>query len=110
QNNGTEVMKRVVGLPGESIRISRRRRIYINGKEIEPPEGLKFLSYLPFGNLTDGDPVSCSDGYYVLGDDTIDSDDSRFNGPIKRDQLVGRAWLIINPDSRRGFVNPNVIY
>jgi len=44
--------------------------------------------------------------YHVLGDDTRDSQDSRFDGPIPTDQIKARAWLIVWPFSRIGFVNP----
>lgn len=104
--DGRTIMKRVVGLPGEHVRMLRGGRILIDGKEIPPPAELDFLDYFPFGNLTvDKPPAACGDGYFVLGDDSRDSDDSRFNGPVTPDQLIGRAWLIVGPKNRRGFVN-----
>lgn len=104
--DGTQIMKRVIGLPGESVRMLRGGRILIDGREIAPPEELDFLTYFPFGNLTsDKPPAQCGDGYFVLGDYSRDSDDSRFNGPVKPQQLTGRPWLILGPSGRRGFVN-----
>jgi hypothetical protein len=50
--------------------------------------------------------AACGAGYYVLGDCSADSDDSRYNAPVRPDQLIGRAWLILAPGGRRGFVNP----
>ncbi|HYW80072.1 MAG TPA: signal peptidase I [Thermoguttaceae bacterium] len=104
--DGTQIMKRVVGLPGESVRMVRGGRIFIDGREIAPPEQLDFLAYFPFGNLTsDKPPAECGEGYFVLGDYSRDSDDSRFNGPVMPEQVIGRAWLIVGPSGRRGFVN-----
>jgi len=42
----------------------------------------------------------------VLGDDSADSDDSRFNGLVSPGDIIGRAWLILRPIDRFGFVNP----
>jgi signal peptidase I len=106
KSDGTQIMKRVIGLPGEQVQMLRGGRILINGSELAIPEKLGFLKYFPFGNLTEGKPVPCDDGYYVLGDFSRDSDDSRFNGPVSPKSLVGRAWLILAPGGRRGFVNP----
>ena len=105
KDDGTQVMKRVAGLPGEQFGMRRGGRIFIDGKEIHPPEQLAFLKYFPFGNLLDNEAIPCGDGYYVLGDFSRDSDDSRFNGPVRPDQLIGRAWMILAPSSRRRFVN-----
>lgn len=104
-DDGMVVMKRVVGLPGETVQILRGGRIVIDGEPINPPTSLRFLKYLPYGNVVADQTACCGDGFYVLGDDSKDSDDSRFNGPVARQNIIGRAWLIIAPQSRRGFVN-----
>lgn len=98
------VMKRVIGLPGEKVQMLRKGRIFIDGKETPPPPELDFLQYFPYGNLICEKTVDCGAGYYVLGDDSRDSDDSRYNGPVKPQSIVGRAWLILSPGSRRGFI------
>jgi signal peptidase I len=103
RDDGVQLMKRVVGLPGETVQLSQDRRLLINGKPIEMPPGLN-QKHLRFGNLFEGKPIPCDSGYYVLGDDLKDSDDSRFNGPVKPSRLIGRAWLIVSPWSRFGFV------
>ncbi|MGD9649044.1 MAG: S26 family signal peptidase [Pirellulales bacterium] len=54
--------------------------------------------------MTEGKPFACGDGYYVLGDDSKDSDDSRFNGPVPTDDVLGRPWLILWPRDRAGRV------
>ena len=106
QDDGDQIMKRVVGLPGERVEMLRGGKILINGEPLSLPEHLDFLDYFPFGNLTaDKPPFDCGDGYYVLGDFSRDSDDSRFNGSVSPEMIVGRAWLIIGPKDRHGFVN-----
>jgi signal peptidase I len=100
-----QIMKRVVGLPGETIQMLRGGRILLDGQPLERPEYLRQLTYFPFGNLVSEQKASCGDGFYVLGDYSRDSDDSRFNGPIPPEQIIGRAWLIVGPAGRRGFVD-----
>jgi signal peptidase I len=98
-------MKRVAAFPGETVQINREGQLVIDGQIMKLPPSLH-LKYLGFGNVIAGNSFVCTDGYYVLGDDTKDSDDSRFNGPVTSDRIVGRAWLIIKPWSRIGSVNP----
>jgi signal peptidase I len=101
--DGVPVAKRIVGLPGEKISM-KENQLFINGLRIRPPQKLAFLKYYPFGNLTAGREVSCGEGYYVLGDDSRDSYDSRFLGPVRREEFRGRVWCILWPFARAGFV------
>jgi signal peptidase I len=103
-SEGTPVAKRIVGLPGEKISI-KGNGICINGIEIQPPRWLQSLRYYPIGNLARGREVDCGKNYFVLGDDSQDSYDSRFLGPVTSAQLRGRAWCILWPLGRAGFVN-----
>jgi signal peptidase I len=102
-DSGEKRMKRVAGLPGENVQMIRPGELLVNGQPVECPASLDH-KYLRFGNLTDGKPVPCGDGYYVLGDDLKDSDDSRFNGPVPAKRIFGRAWLIVWPTTRFGRV------
>lgn len=102
-NDGMQIMKRVVGLPGETVRVADGGKLLIDDEPHNMPTSVD-AKYLPYGNLTDGASVACGDGYYVLGDFTRDSDDSRFNGPVDPQQIKGRAWLIVGPSSRFGWV------
>jgi signal peptidase I len=102
-----QVMKRVVGLPGETVRLDdKTQTIFINGAPVPRPASLRGIRYLAYGNLTGGKTTSTGDGYYVLGDFSMDSQDSRWTGPVKRSQIRARPWLIVWPISRIGFVNP----
>jgi len=99
------VMKRVVGLPGEAVAL-RRGRAVVDGWALRPPPSLHYLNYLAYGNCTRGRTTSCGDGYFVLGDHSIDSQDSRFEGPLPPDRIMGRAWLVIWPLTSVRFVGP----
>jgi len=93
-----DLVKRVVGLPGETIE-GRDGRILIEGKALEE-------SYLPDGveSTTFGPVVVPDDSYYLLGDNRQASKDSTYFGPIERDQLIGRAFLRFWPLNHLGFL------
>ncbi len=105
QQNISDLVKRVIGLPGETIS-SVNGEIYINGKPLKEPwlqPGVKSLpgpNPVPF-NLDK--PYKIPPGeYYVMGDNRTDSEDSRWFGPIPRSIIVGRAFVRIWPLSHIG--------
>jgi len=86
-------IKRIIGLPGETIEI---RNGMVVVKNSEHAAGFTLVEpYLPsniatFGNIT---VTLDEDHYYVLGDNRLASSDSRFFGPITRESIVGRVVL-----------------
>lgn len=102
--DGYEVSKRVVGLPGEAVQLINGK-LLIDGREMPVPRELSFLHYYAYGpHLHNSRAAPCGDGYFVLGDDSKDSLDSRYTGPISRVQITGRAWLRVWPARRIGWV------
>ena len=88
------LIKRVIGLPGEKIKISNGM-IYVNG---EPLQGDKYVrTYYDYGFYGEGEKTVPEDSYFVLGDNSINSDDSRFWGYVPRKNVLGRAFLIYWP-------------
>ncbi|HOX05816.1 MAG TPA: signal peptidase I [Planctomycetota bacterium] len=104
-DDGLQVMKRVAGLPGERVGI-REDRVVVDGAEPPRPERLARLRHYAYGSLHKGAEAACGDGYFVLGDNTADSLDSRYEGPVRPDSVVGRAWLVVWPPEKAGFVGP----
>ena len=105
-DEGNIVMKRVVGLPGETLCL-RDGRVSIDGSAVPAPAGLNFIYYYTYGPyLHNGKMASCGDGYFLLGDDSRDSFDSRYIGPVPAARINARPWLIVWPFSRFGRVNP----
>jgi signal peptidase I len=92
----TEFIKRVVGLPGETLEI-RDNRVLIDDVVIEEP-------YLgPAVEMADFGPVTVPEGeLFVMGDNRASSRDSRFFGSIPVDDVVGRAFARMWPPSRLG--------
>jgi signal peptidase I len=100
----SDLVKRVIGLPGETIS-ARNGHVYIDGKLLHEP-------WLPPGPQSDtgplpGDPhqqfnmpgpVKIPAGeYYVMGDNRQNSEDSRYFGPISKSLIVGRAVAVAWP-------------
>jgi len=116
---GMQVMKRVVGLPGENVsmqveldadgkptRGTEASAILIDGERVERPESIEDIRYFALGKLHHTRSVDAGGGYVVLGDDSRDSWDSRWEPPVEDKDVIGRAWVRIWPPSRIGFVNP----
>ena len=95
------IIKRVIGLPGEEIQFIDSR-IYINGEEIEDKyhKG-SFESGAASQTIKIGE-----DEYFVMGDNRNLSQDSRFEyvGNVKREDIIGRAWIIISPFNKIGLI------
>ena len=86
-----DLVKRVIGLPGEHIS-SQGGQVYINGKPLKEP-------WLVPGTVTTGiEPQTIPPNeFFVMGDNRSDSQDSRFFGPISRSLIVGRVVVRIWP-------------
>ena len=90
-NDETDVFKRVIGLPGERVEI-RDNRVLINGSPIDEPYLLAPDAVA--GTRSFAEPwVLGPDEYFVMGDNRMQSGDSRSRGPMNAEDLVGRAWL-----------------
>ena len=100
----THYIKRVIGLPGETVQIINSV-IYINGEALEEEygKGVYFLA----GSAADH-VVLGEDEYFVLGDNRTNSIDSRYAvGKVKRSQITGRAVFRLWPLSGFGSVIDN---
>lgn len=103
--DGAIVMKRVVGLPGEKLQLRKNGDLVINDAVVPRPTPLSHVRYIPVALVMNDQTVDCGSGYFVLGDDSMDSEDSRFEGPIPASWILGRAWFIFQPVTRMGWIN-----
>lgn len=90
-----QLIKRVIGLPGETVE-ARDGNVYIDGKRLDEP-------YLEEGTPTLGMdvPFKVPEGQiWVMGDNRLNSGDSRVFGSVDIDTIIGRAFFIIWPLGR----------
>lgn len=101
-NEDTNYIKRVIGLPGEEVRIEEGW-VYINDKAIfdEHANGVMEDAGTAEKTITLG-----ADEYFVLGDNRNASKDSRHKdvGAVKRADIIGKAWLRMMPFEKFGFI------
>jgi len=95
-NPEKDFIKRVIGLPGDTVEIDDRGVVFVNGKALQEPYISPFHDNRPYG------PIHVpAKSLFVLGDNRTLSNDSRFGlGFIPYDKVVGRAFVIIWPPSR----------
>jgi len=97
----TYYIKRIIGLPGEKVRIDREGVIYINGEVLEENYGSERIK----DPGTAIDEITLGDSeYFVLGDNRNHSSDSRTPsvGLIKKKDIIGRAAVRIYPFNKMG--------
>lgn len=96
-------IKRVIGLPGETIQITDGK-IYIDGEELKEDYGY-YENELPMQGYEASEEYEIGENeYFVLGDNRNNSTDSRIIGCISKDIIEGRAFLRIFPFSSIGVI------
>ncbi len=101
----TYYIKRIIGMPGETLQIDEDGRIYINGEVLTESYGREIIKAENIGIAAT--PITLGeDEYFVMGDNRNNSSDSRMEiiGNIHRKDIVGRAWLRIWPFSKFGIL------
>ncbi|HET7713340.1 MAG TPA: signal peptidase I [Patescibacteria group bacterium] len=114
QNGAVDFIKRVIGLPGEKVKLSAGRVVIINSQF---PEGLTLNETYtngaptkPDAKLAEGEEYLVPpEHYFVMGDNRNHSSDSRSFGAIKKESIIGRAWIRYWPLPNLSFV-PQVQY
>ena len=101
-NKQAEYIKRVIGLPGESIEIKEGKvYIYQNG-EVFSLDEQSYIDEPPRYTLPRTE-ISV-DNYFVLGDNRDNSNDSHNNWTVNSEDITGKAWLSIWPPAEWGLV------
>lgn len=93
-------IKRVIALPGDTLRIDHGR-VYVNGEPVREP-------YVPLEYRDDGsmaEMVIPADSYFMMGDHRSISQDSRVFGPVDRSLIYGKAVFIYWPTRDLGVVH-----
>jgi signal peptidase I len=103
ENPRRDFIKRLIAFGGETVEISRGR-IKINGEIVQDPKILEKIHYYNRGAYAaeNGQITVPDDCYFVLGDNSASSRDSRYWGFVPRKFLLGEAFLIWWPIPRIG--------
>jgi signal peptidase I len=105
-NDNIDLIKRIIGLPGDQLRI-QHGEVFINGQTLDEPY-IRFQA--SYNYPSDGREITVPESkYFVLGDNRANSRDSHFGWFVPADYLVGRAWLTYWPPADWG-MTPGVAY
>lgn len=86
----TDFVKRVVGLPGDTVAMLNGT-LLVNGKSVDEP----YITHKANYNMS---PYTLAeDEYFVLGDNRSNSNDSHIIGPLKRSQIIGHVRCVVFP-------------
>ena len=100
-DTNTYYIKRIIGMPGETVQIDYDGNIYIDGEILEESYGREVIQ----NPGRAAEPITLGeDEYFVMGDNRNNSSDSRDPsvGNIHRKDIIGRAWVRIWPFSKFG--------
>ena len=102
------VVKRVIGLPGETIEC-RDEKVCINGKELDESQYLdesfakEWYNTNGYFNDSFGPGTLKEDEYFLMGDNRPISMDSRETGPVKKEDILAKDFMVLFPFSRFGY-------
>lgn len=93
ENPNIRLVKRVIGLPGETMEI-RDREVFINGRRLEEPYVVHIDNRMLQGRDEFGPVTLPADQFFMMGDNRDDSNDSRFWGFAPRESLIGKPLFV----------------
>jgi len=93
-----DFIKRVIGIPGDEVMI-KDGSIYINGDKLDESNYLAESVITNGGSyIHEGQSITVPEGqYFVSGDNRPNSSDSREFGPISKERIKGKAWIVYFP-------------
>lgn len=96
EKEGEIIIKRIIGMPGDTVSI-KDNTVYVNDEELE--EDYAYGETSDYEEITLGD-----DEYFILGDNRPISKDSRYFGPVKEDEIIGKVNFRLWPFNKFGTI------
>ncbi len=96
EKEGEIIIKRIIGMPGDTVSINDNT-VYVNDEELE--EDYAYGETSDYEEITLGD-----DEYFILGDNRPISKDSRYFGPVKEDEIIGKVIFRLWPFNKFGTI------
>jgi signal peptidase I len=103
EGSGCDFIKRVIGLPGDTIEV-RNNQLIINGIPLSENYLASTIKTLPGQYTSQGIVTVPPDSYFVVGDNREHSSDSRAWGPVTFDHIVGKVFFRYWPLTRAGII------
>lgn len=106
KNADIDFIKRIIGLPGDTVKISGGK-VYLNDQLLDESQYLDESVYTgPEAFLSEGQTIAVPDGrYFVLGDNRPHSSDSRDFGPVTTEEMIGKVFFRYFPIDRFGKID-----
>ena len=96
EKEGEIIIKRIIGMPGDTVSI-RDNTVYVNGEKVEEDYA--------YGETSDYEEITLDDDeYFILGDNRPISKDSRYFGPVKEDEIIGKIIFRLWPFNKFGTI------
>ena len=96
EKEGEIIIKRIIGMPGDTVSINDNT-VYVNGEELEEDYA--------YGETSDYEEITLEDDeYFILGDNRPISKDSRYFGPVKEDEIIGKVIFRLWPFNKFGTI------
>ncbi len=96
EKEGEIIIKRIIGMPGDTVSI-RDNTVYVNGEEVEEDYA--------YGETSNYEEITLDDDeYFILGDNRPISKDSRYFGPVKEDEIIGKVIFRLWPFNKFGTI------
>lgn len=97
KKDGKTCVSRVIAIPGDTVEITEDGAVKVNGNLIV--EEKIYSQTFPYTDYVEYPITLASDEYFVLGDNRLTGVDSRYYGPVKKDEIMGTLILVIRQHS-----------
>ena len=95
KNHAFSFIKRIIGLPGETVLVHNGT---VTISSPQHPDGIKLTEpYIPYQTSGEVRMVLQKDQYFVMGDNRPNSSDSRSWGFLRKDEIIGKVWVVLYP-------------